>query len=397
MVYLRFWMRKGKTFTGFYVADHFLQNIENPVVWFVTVFKAIPDIQLQHIDYAPRFSLVVKNYESLHKFVGKPHLIIVDEVHKIGKFPKPAKAAEQLKTLAMHTPIIYLSATPSPESFSQMYHPFWISTYSPLARWPNFYRFADMFVNKKITEYKGLPVTDYSDCDIKKLEPYINHVFVTVREDEGKKLMPVKHIPLYVDMSQKAVAIYNALKKDRIWIDDKGNAATCNSGAERDSKLLQIASGTLLLNESVDGILRQEGVIIDTSKADFIRSYFFGRKIAILYQYKAEERMLKMFFPDHTSDSAEFNSSTTKTFIGQIMTTKAGVNLSTADCMVMFNISHSAEAFIQGSARIQHIFKTVSPELYWIFSKHGPEAKIFNLVSTKKNEFTNYHYAEAQR
>ena len=107
--------------------------------------------------------------------------------------------------------------------------------------------------------------------------------------------------------------------------------------------------------------------------------------------------MLKMFFPDHTSDPAEFNASKTKTFIGQIMTTKAGVNLSTADCMVMFNISHSAEAFIQGSARIQHIFKTESPELYWIFSKHGPEAKIFNLVSTKKNDFTNYHYAEAQR
>lgn len=396
MVYLRFWMRKGKTYTSFYVANKFLQEVANPVVWFITVLKACPDIRKQYVEFDPRFNIVVTNYESIHKLTGRPHLIIVDEVHKISKYPKPAKAAEQLKILCMHIPIIYLSATPTPESFSQWYHQFWISTYSPLARWVNFYRFADMFVNKTITEYKGLPVTNYDDCDIKKLEPYINHVLVTVRENEGKQLLPVRHIPLYVDMSQKAVMIYNTLKRDKIYIDEQGNAATCNSGAERDSKLLQIASGTLLFNESIDGIIKFEGTIIDTTKAQFIRSYFFGRKIAILYQYKAEERMLKMFFPDHTSDPFEFNNSTNKTFIGQIQTTKAGVDLSTADCMVMFNISYSAEAFIQGSARIQHIFKAVSPELYWIFSNHGPEAKIFTTVLTKKDEFTNYHYAEAK-
>ncbi len=396
MVYLMFWMRKGKTFTSFYVADAFLKDIERPVVWFITIKKAIKDVQAQYNEYDPRFQVIVINYESIHKLPKeKPHLVILDEVQKLTKFPKPAVVAQKLRHLLALIPIIYLSATAAPESFSQLYHPLWVSSYSPLARWVNFHRFAHEFVNVVQNEYKGLPVNDYSDCDIKKLWPYIKHVFVIIKEEEGKKLLPVKHIPLMVNMSAKTLEIYNELKRHKIYIDEHSQrAATCNNGAEKRDKLLQVSSGTLIFNETIDGVDRTNGQIIDTSKAQFILSYFHGRKIAILYNYNAEGEMLRKFFPNHTDSEFEFNESTDITFISQVRTTKAGINLSSADCLVMFNISDSAETFIQAPARIQNLYRTKSPEVYWIFSTHGPEAEIFKTLNQKKREYTDKLYAQ---
>lgn len=398
MVFLMFWMRKGKTFTSFYVADGFLKEIERPVVWFITIKTAIEDVYHQYKAFNPRFEIIVINYESVHKLPKvKPHLVILDEVQKLTKFPKPAVMASRLRVLLDHIPIIYLTATAAPESFSQLYHPLWVSSYNPLARWVNFYRFADEFVNVVQNEYKGLPVNDYSDCNVKKLWPHIKHVFVIIKEEEGKKLLPVKHVPLMVNMSAKTLEIFTELKRHKIYIDEsRGIAATCNSGAEKRDKLLQISSGTLIFNENIDGVNRTTGQIIDTSKAQFIKSYFHGRKIAILYNYNAEGEMLRKFFPNHTDSAFEFNDSSDLTFISQVRTTKAGINLASADCLVMFNISDSAEAFIQAPARIQNLYRTKSPEVYWIFSTHGPEAEIFKTLNKKKSEYTDKLYAQDQ-
>lgn len=402
IVYLRFWMRKGKTWSGITIASEYFKNNPTGVVLFVTEKGAIPDINVQYHEYRSaeyishlpkneyRFNII--NYESLHKINYTPDLIIIDECHRLSKFPKPAKAAEQLKKICFNKPVIFMSATPTPESFSQLFNQLWVSSFSPLARYHNFYRFADAFVNKQIKEYKGLPSTDYSDCNIKKLEPYIKHLFVTVREDEGTALLKVQHKTLYVDMSLKAIDIFNRLKNKKVYIDEQGRMATCNSGAEKRNKMLQICSGTLLFNETVAGKYKGDGEIIDTTKADFIRTFFFGKKIAIIFCYKAEERMLKMFFPNWTESDQEFNASNDKVFIKHIISCKTGTNLSTADAVIAITPFDSAEQFIQGSARMQHVKRTKPPEFYWIMSKHGIENEVLNNASNNKNEYTRYHY-----
>jgi hypothetical protein len=392
IVYIRAWMRKGKTFISLSVANKYLKHTPNAHVLFVTPINAQSSVQKDYDTLAPRFALTIINNESLHKIDRKYNLVIVDEAHKISKYPKPAKAAMQLKQIAAFTPIIYLSATPSAESYSQLYHQLWISTYTPLKQWDTFYRFANEFVNKQVQEYKGLPSTNYDDCDVKKLAPYIKHLFVTIREDEGKEMVKVKHNILYVDMTPKAIEIFFALKRHKIYIDQDGNAATCNSGAERDNKLLQISSGTLKFNENVNGAISGIGKIIDTTKAEYIRDYFKGQKIAILYLYAAEGEMLKQFFPNYTESSDEFNASPDKVYIKQIVSAKVGVDLSTADAMIVMTPSDSAETFIQASARIQHVKRTKDANVYWIMSKHGLEAKKLKNASTNKNEYTAYHY-----
>lgn len=104
------------------------------------------------------------------------------------------------------------------------------------------------------------------------------------------------------------------------------------------------------------------------------------------------EKCWKKFFPNYTESNDEFNESTDKTYIKQVISAKAGVNLSTADCMVIITPFDSAETFIQASARIQHIKRTKPAEVYWIFSKHGNEGKKYKNSTQTKNEYTAYHY-----
>ena len=66
-------------------------------------------------------------------------LIICDEHHRCGTYPKPNKVTKLIKERYSNLPMIFLSGTPHPESYSQIYHQFWISNYSPLKSWTNFY------------------------------------------------------------------------------------------------------------------------------------------------------------------------------------------------------------------------------------------------------------------
>ena len=73
----------------------------------------------------PNYDLTVINYESLHKIPEKGwDMIICDEAHTLGAFPKPSKRAKQVKELVIKNNcfVVLLSGTPTPESYSQMYH-----------------------------------------------------------------------------------------------------------------------------------------------------------------------------------------------------------------------------------------------------------------------------------
>ena len=47
----------------------------------------------------PKFTLDVINYESLHKIEGSFDLVVLDEAHSLGAFPKPSKRAKQVKII----------------------------------------------------------------------------------------------------------------------------------------------------------------------------------------------------------------------------------------------------------------------------------------------------------
>ena len=93
-VYLAMEVRPGKTFTSLGIAQAlFLKN-----VLFITKKKAIGSIEKDYQDLAPKFKLIVINYESLHKVSHETiyDFLIIDEAHTIGAFPKQNKTSKQI-------------------------------------------------------------------------------------------------------------------------------------------------------------------------------------------------------------------------------------------------------------------------------------------------------------
>ena len=128
-------------------------------------------------------------------------------------------------------------------------------------------------------------------------------------------------------------------------------------------------------------------MVIDNSKAVHIFNKWKGQKIAIFYKFIAELDMIRSVYGDAiTSDLEEFNE-TNKSYAGQIVSSREGVNLSKADVLVFLNIDFSAVSYFQARDRLT-TKERPSNDCFWIFSKGGIESRIYQAVS-KKKDFTN--------
>ena len=94
-VYLAMEVRTGKTLTSLGIA----KEIGAKRVLFITKKKAISSIESDYEMLKPKFTLEVINYESLHKVEGSFDLVVLDEAHSMGAFPKPSKRAKQVRII----------------------------------------------------------------------------------------------------------------------------------------------------------------------------------------------------------------------------------------------------------------------------------------------------------
>ena len=112
-----------------------------------------------------KFNLTVINNESLHLIEGDFDLIISDEHHRNGAFPKPNKVTKLIRDRYKKKPFIFLSGTPTPETYSQIFHQFWVSDRSPFSKYVNFYQWAKVFVNVTERHLGYAVVKDYSGAN----------------------------------------------------------------------------------------------------------------------------------------------------------------------------------------------------------------------------------------
>ena len=96
-IYLAMEVRTGKTLTSLGIAA----NVTTGKVLFITKKKAMSSIEDDYEKLKPNYLLKVINYESLHTVMDlfEWDLIICDEAHSMGAFPKPSNRAEQVKQL----------------------------------------------------------------------------------------------------------------------------------------------------------------------------------------------------------------------------------------------------------------------------------------------------------
>ena len=378
IVYLALETRTGKTLTALEIA----RRTRLKKVLFVTKKKAIQSIESDYHKMNPDFCLTVINYESVTK-VGKDFdLIICDESHCLSTFPKPAKRVKDLKPIAYGKPIIYLSATPTPESWSQIYHQFFISHKSPFAAYKTFYKWANDFVDKRKKYLYNREINDYSHANIELIKKHTQHLFLTYTQKQAGFEVRLKEEILTVPMPDNIKAIIKSIERENVYLND-GLEIVADTAVKVMQKVHQLCSGTVIDENDYH--------IISTFKADYLKAKFEGQKIAIFYKFKSEFEMLKSTFPDYTDNAFDFQNGKATVFLGQFVSAREGIRLDNADAIIFFNIDFSSLSYIQSKNRIISFEREKEAVLYWLFSDCGIERKIYKAVQNK-SDYTLQHY-----
>ena len=149
------------------------------------------------------------------------------------------------------------------------------------------------------------------------------------------------------------------------------------------TKVHQLCSGTIKFESG-------NSMVIDLSKAEFIKKHFKGKKIGIFYKFKEELNAIKEVFGDDICVDLECFNTTPKNIALQIVSGREGISLRQAECLVYYNIDFSATSYWQSRDRMTTKDR-LKNNIYWIFSKGGIETDIYKAV-VKKKDYTLTHF-----
>lgn len=389
IAYLSMQVRTGKTLTALNTCK--LYGAKN--VLFVTKKKATLSVVADYEHYKNDFKCFVINFEQLHNITDQYFdLVIIDEAHCTGAYATPSKRTKELKRLCNKLPIIYLSGTPSPESYSQLYHQFWISSFNPFTQ-KNFYTWArEGFVTIESRYVFNRQIHNYDNANKEAIDKVINHLFLSYTQEEAGFTQLVDEHIHYVPMNDRTYQVCNRLRIDKVVKGKNGDIIEADTEVKLLSKLHQLYSGTVIFDVAMCD--EQDTAITDDSKVNYIFNTFKGLKFAIFYKFKAERMAILLEAQKRglkcTESPEEFQANDDMIFLSQFMSGREGVNLSTADCLVCYNIDFSAVTYFQVRARLQSKDRVEAAKVHWIFSKDGIEDRIYKAVCNKKNYTTSY-------
>ena len=372
-VYLSMEVRTGKTITALETAYNF--GAER--VLFITKIKAFSSIKSDYDNIGYLYNLTIINKESIHKVLTNDFdVVIIDEAHGLSAFPKASKYQKDIRKRFSKKPIIFLSGTPTPESFSQWYHQLQVTDKSPFKQYTNFYKWANDYVNVTEQNLGYARVKVYKDGKeqliLKSVQPFI----LTFTQAEAGFTSEVNEHILECEMNPITYDIIKRLKRDKI-VQGKSGLILGDTGVKLMQKIHQLSSGTCKFEDGTS-------MVIDYSKAEFIKWRFSDEKIAIFYKFKEELNALKSVYGDNlTEDLDEFNT-TNKVIALQIVSGREGISLKNAKYLVYYNIDFSATSYWQSRDRLTTMERS-SNDVYWVFAKGGIENAIYKSVLNKKN------------
>ncbi len=379
-LYLAMEVRTGKTLTSLGICDK--MDIKN--VLFITKKKAIPSIESDYELLCPNFNLTVINYESLHKIKQTGwDVIICDEAHGMGAFPKPSGRAKKVGRIIFRCNpyVILLSGTPTPEAYSQMYHQVYSIPNNPFNIYKNFYQFANNYVSVVKKKIGGMYINDYSKGSKKILDEMKPYTISFSQKDAGFVVETTENI-LEVDIEAGTKNIISKLKKDLV-VEGENEVILADTAVKLMTKVHQLCSGTIKFESG-------NSMVIDLSKANFIKEKFKGKKIGIFYKFKEELNAIKEVFGNDICQDLDCFNDTNKNIALQIVSGREGISLRKADCLVYYNIDFSATSYWQSRDRMTTKDR-LKNNIYWIFSKGGIEKDIYKAV-VKKKDYTLNHF-----
>lgn len=381
-VYLAMEVRTGKTLTSLSICDN-LENVNN--VLFITKKKAIKSITDDSEKIGGDYKLHVINYESVHKMPDvKWDVIVLDEAHGMGAFPKPSGRASAIKSLIAKngSRVILLSGTPTPESYSQMYHQVYGIPTNPFRQYTNFYKFAKDYVDVKQRKINGMMINDYSAGYQTIIDAMVPYTIRFSQSDAGFLVKTTEKI-VTVPVDPKVSGMIKILKKDLV-LQGKEEVILGDTPVKLMSKLHQMYSGTVKFESG-------NSMVLATTKAEYIADNFSDKRVGIFYKFKEELEAIKSVLGDNVATTLEdFDNDKCQHIALQIVSGREGISLKKADCLVFYNIDFSATSYWQARDRMTTKDREEN-HIYWLFSEGGIEHLVYKAVS-KKKDYTVSHF-----
>ena len=378
LVYIAAETRTGKTLA----AIHLLKDDFKKIL-VVTKKKAISswnsDIKLSKVK---NFDVI--NYESIHKMDSKEYdVIVLDEAHSIGSYPKSSQRAKQLKEMAKDKSIVYLSATPSAETYSQIFHQLWVSSFTPFEE-KSFYQWYKNYGEDDSIFINGMFIKQYKASHGEMIMDMVNHLIVTMTKEKANFDVFVNERIHQVEVNENYLNALDYFRNNRIITID-GNEIVAETSASALNKLHQLNGGTIKVDDKLS-------LIVYHHKVNYIKENLGNdEKIVILCNYIKERDLLLTRLANSTDEVEEFKNGSFKYFIGHIKTFSEGVDFSYADSMIIYSLNFSATTYLQSKERLANKKRTKPIVVHYLFTKGGIDEYIYQAVSNKMN-FTNSYY-----
>jgi len=201
------------------------------------------------------------------------------------------------------------------------------------------------------------------------------------QKDAGFVVETTEHV-LEVEMKSSTTSLISKLKRDLV-VEGDTEVILADTAVKLMTKVHQMCSGTIKFESG-------NSMVIDLSKAEFIKKQFKGKKIGIFYKFKQELNAIKEVFGDDICVDLECFNTTDKNIALQIVSGREGISLKEAECLVYYNIDFSATSYWQSRDRMTTKDR-LKNNIYWIFSKGGIEKDIYKAV-IKKKDYTLTHF-----
>lgn len=312
----------------------------------------------------------VTTYHSAHKCKAENYqLIILDEAHNyISSYPKTAKIWAQVKALTLNKPLIYISATPHPQGYQQLYHQFKLSSWSPFKKYSDFYSWFKTFGIPEEVYIDGIARQQYHKTHEKLIKPFVDHLFVTATRKESNFKFEPKDKVHYIELSDYAKNIYNRLIKDLVY-DHDGTKIICDTRSKLRYALHMLEGGT------AKGV-RDYLILHNTEKIDYIiENWGDNESLVIFYNYKEEEIKLHRYFK--------------KARILQGTSYAEGVELSQYETIVVYSHDFSTGKFTQRRARQASMHRKTEIVVHYLVVADAVSEQAYETVAINKKNFVD--------
>lgn len=373
LVYLSLEERTGKSGISIRMIE---QSLAKSAL-IITKKKALPgwEEHLANLPTTKKYRVI--NYHSLHKIATSGYdIIVLDESHAyLSKYPKVGSIWKEVAKFTGGKPIIYLSATPSAQSYSLLYHQFKLSTWSPWAAWKNFYSWHKHFGIERTRFIGGRQFKEYNHTKEDLVWESCKHLFIDyTRKDLGFEHEP-NDVLHFVELREDTKALYKTLEEKSV-VEIEGTEVLADTPMSLLTKLHQIEGGTIKYED-------ESWVLPNTEKIDYILSTFGDTEdLVIFYHYISERKKLERYF--------------TKARILQASSFAEGVDLSMYEHLVVYSMNFSTAQYTQRRARQANMKRKTEINVHFILAKGAIAHQVYKTVALNKTNFVDKYYVRGE-